>query len=105
MTGSQLEQQIEAVSSSVQQALAESGELANLMADSELKELVNTEVKSMVTQELNTSETQKTNLEEKPGSAKKHAVSTFFPNADSPSQKDLVVVFLFVFNYNSAALR
>ena len=74
------------------------------MADSELKELVNTEVKSMVTQELNSSETQKTNLEEQPGSAKKHTVSTF-PCADF-LLKDLPGDgVLFVFNYNSTALR
>ncbi len=58
----------------------------------------------MVTQELNSSETQKTNLEEQPGSAKKHAVSTFpyadFLVKDLPSDG-----VLFVFNYNSKALR
>jgi hypothetical protein len=56
--------------------LTESGELASLMADSELKQFLNEEIKSAVTEELTSSTNQKTNLEEATSVAQKQAVST-----------------------------
>ena len=55
--------QIASLSQSVQQALSESGELASLMNDSEMKELVNNEIHDAVYQELTAPDDQKTNLD------------------------------------------
>jgi hypothetical protein len=65
-----LDAQIESLSAAVQKELAQSGELAGLMSESELASLVNTEVRSQVASEQK--QTQKTNLEVKSPGAKKH---------------------------------
>ena len=67
--------QIASLSQSVQQALSESGELASLMNDSEMKELVKNEINDAVYQELTAPDDQKTNLDEEEAKPKAHKVS------------------------------
>ena len=69
-----LDAQIESLSAAVQKELAQTGELAGLMSESELASLVNSEVRAQVASEQK--QTQKTNLEAKTSGVKKHAVST-----------------------------
>ena len=74
------------------------------MSQSQIQNMIHSSIESLVSESQKVDQTQKTNLEEQPGSAKKHAVSTF-PYADF-LVKDLPGDgVLFVFNYNSKALR
>jgi hypothetical protein len=70
----QVNSQIEALSSSVQQALAQSGEGSEAYTESEIQSQIQSQAEALVGEKIESEQTQKTNLEEQ-SQHKHHHVS------------------------------